>query len=228
MLIRSLPTKVALDALAETPGLLTLGLGGDAAEPIRIDLFAGTGRLLVAGPPRSGRSNALRVLLVQLLGQSVRVLVAAPRRSPLTGIARERGCRILTPEDAVWPADVLCDDLGATARTAVLVDDSEAFLDTAVGDALASYARAAPPLLAVVAAGRSEEIAVIYRGIAAEVRRARCGLLLQPGPIDGELVGLRLPRRRHPGPAGRGFLVGDGCWSLPEASEPTPIQVAVP
>jgi len=111
--------------------------------------------------------------------------------------------------------------------TLLLVDDSDAFLDTLVGDALSAAVRAAPAGLAAVVAGSSDDLPLTYRGIAAEVRRSRCALVLQPGPGDGDLVGRRLPQRRGVRTAGRGVLIGDGAWGAGFTAEPIPIQVAL-
>jgi S-DNA-T family DNA segregation ATPase FtsK/SpoIIIE len=81
----------------------------------------------------------------------------------------------------------------------------------------------------VVAAARSDELAATYRGIAVDVRRSRCGILLRPQPVDGELLGVRLPRRPTSDPPGRGVMVGDPSWGLLfESGDPVPIQVATP
>ena len=56
-----------------------------------------------------------------------------------------------------------------------------------------------------------------------------CGLLLRPGPVDGEILGVRLPRRAASGPPGRGVLVGDPAWGPAfDDGDPVPIQVAQP
>lgn len=219
--LRSLPSRIALDALNPTPGRFTIGAGGDAAEAVSVDLFAGAGRLLVAGPARSGRSSALHTLLVQAVREGVAVVVAAPRRSPLVSAAEYHGIAVVAPDAAPRAAG-----LPAHPRTLLLVDDSEAFLDTVVGDALAASVRAAPAALAAVVASNSDDLALTYRGVAAEVRRSRCALVLAPGPGDGDLIGRRLPRRHGPMPPGRGVLVGDRAWGT-EFAEPVPIQVAV-
>ena len=112
-------------------------------------------------------------------------------------------------------------------RTLLLVDDSEAFRDSHVGDAIAASMRAAPAALAAVVAADSDDLPLTYRGVAAEVRRSRCALVLQPGPGDGDLIGRRLPRRRGQQQKGRGVLMGDSAWGA-EFSEPVPIQVALP
>jgi S-DNA-T family DNA segregation ATPase FtsK/SpoIIIE len=111
----------------------------------------------------------------------------------------------------------------------VLVDDSEAFADTAVGERLTSWTRNADGALATVVSGRPDDVATSYRGLAYEVRRSHCGILLRPGPVDGELLGVRLPRRPSTGPPGRGVVVGEPGWGpMFEDGEPLAIQVATP
>ena len=63
---------------------------------------------------------------------------------------------------------------------------------------LTDWVRAARAPVAAVVAGRAEDLATCYRGVAAEVRRSRCGLLLRPGPLRR-----RTARRAPPAPAGR-------------------------
>jgi S-DNA-T family DNA segregation ATPase FtsK/SpoIIIE len=80
-----------------------------------------------------------------------------------------------------------------------------------------------------VVAGRADDLATTYRGVAADVRRSHCGILLRPGPVDGELLGVRLPRRPSSGPPGRGIAIGDPAWAaMFDDGEPVPIQVAEP
>ncbi len=212
--LRRLPRSVRTAELPATEAWL-LGVGGDAAEPITLDLAAGAGRLLVAGPPRSGRSNVLCSILAQTRLQPV--LVAAPARSPLARAARQRNIAVLDPagERVELPAHGL-----------LLVDDCEAFADSEAGDALIAWLRCDDPRRVAVVAGRSDAMAVNFRGLAAEVRQSRCGVLLQPGPLDGELLGVSLPRSRAAPIPGRGVLVPDPAWQLGDA--PIPIQVAVP
>ncbi len=65
-----------------------LGLAGDQAQPLIFDPFATVGRLLVAGPPRSGRTTVLRSLAHQAGALGICTVVAAPARSPLAATAR--------------------------------------------------------------------------------------------------------------------------------------------
>ena len=66
------------------------------AAPIGVDLLGAGARLLIAGPPRSGRSTALRTLLAQTASRR-RPIVAAPPRSPLRAGRRERRRRRARP-----------------------------------------------------------------------------------------------------------------------------------
>jgi S-DNA-T family DNA segregation ATPase FtsK/SpoIIIE len=218
--LRALPARIARNELPGAAGLVRLGVGGDTAEPIAIDLFTGGARLLIAGPTRSGRTTALRSILAEVRACPVAVVVAAPQRSPLVDLAAEFSCQVVLPDDS---ANI---DLPTSGPAILLMDDSERFLDTPAGDALTSWVRDCPPGLAVVAGGRTADVALAYRGVAAEIRRARCALLLQPDTVDGELVGIRLRRSHGHAPPGRGVLVGDPAWGA--GADPIPIQVAVP
>jgi S-DNA-T family DNA segregation ATPase FtsK/SpoIIIE len=235
--IRSLPSRVAAatiahkaaaaDSAAPSTTYVVLGVGGDDHSPIGVDLFAGDGRLLVAGPPRSGRTTALRLILHQVCvaGHAASLWVAAPRRSPLLAVAAARGIKIVTPDDP--PATV---ESPGQSPLLLLVDDSEAFLDSPVGDALSELLRRGAHGGAAVVAAHSDELAVTYRGIAHEVRRSRAGLLLQPGPGDGELLGLRLGRARPARQPGRGVLAVEQAQlrQLSGGTGVIPIQVALP
>ena len=201
-------------------GTVWLGVGGDAAEPVGVRLFGRSGgndaRMLIAGPPRSGRSTVLQLIAAQLDGQAtteeLEMVCFAGPRSGLRRWAQGRGRPVLSPDDR---ADVSAQravqpPLSTGRATVVLLDDCESFVDSPVGDWLTDLIRAEHPRLAVVVSGRSDETVLAFRGIAAEVRRARTGVLLQPGPSDGDLFGISLPLRSPSMPVGRGLLVAAG------------------
>lgn len=219
--VRPLPPRVRLEELPAAPGRLVLGLAGDDPAPVFADPFAGPGRWLVAGPPRSGRSTLLRLLAEQAHAAGIATLVAATERSALLPAARACGIPTLGP-------DGVATSLPARP-TLVLVDDGETFTDTAAGACLVEWARDHALPVALVVAGRTDDLATSYRGVAAEVRRHRIGVLLRPGPLDGELFGIRLPRQVSAGPPGRGVAVADSGWGASFADgRPVPIQVATP
>jgi S-DNA-T family DNA segregation ATPase FtsK/SpoIIIE len=218
IVIRPLPLDVRLDELAPVPGQVLLGVGGDAAEPVAVHLTAGS-TLLVAGPPRSGRTTVLRSLLAQL--DPARTQVAAPARSPLAAEAAAAGATLLGSVDDLIEA--------GAGPTTVLMDNLERFEDSPLAERLAARVREGADGLIVVASARSDEIATAYRGIGAALRRNRCGLLLRPGPVDGDVLGLRLPRHHEVVPPGRGLLVGDPAWGQRfTTGAPIQLQVARP
>jgi DNA segregation ATPase FtsK/SpoIIIE, S-DNA-T family len=222
-----LPEVVSLDNLAATgstghPTALRLGLRADDHTPALHDLVDGGGALLVAGPPRSGRSSALLLVAGQQAGREVAVV--CPRRSPLAAQGERLGAVALPADDQGRAAEML-DAMTRPDGTppVVLVDDVDLLGDGPLADRLAALARLARDGRALlVLAGPTEALIAAFRGPIAEVRRGRAGLLLQPsGPHDGELFGIRLPRRdASHDPPGRGWLAGHG--------EAVAIQVAAP
>lgn len=222
--VRPLPARVALGDLAADASTIRLGLGGDAATTVGIDLSGGARRLLVAGPPRSGRSTVLTTLATEASRTGWSIVVAAPTRSPLRALAAGRGWLGVdpgTPATAVHPP--------AGRRVLLLVDDATEFDHTDAGERLLRWVRNPTADIAVALSGRPDELATSFRGLGAEVRRARCGVLLRPGPIDGDLLGVRLPRAAPAHPAGRGWCVGEPAWgALFSSGEPVALQVALP
>lgn len=179
-----------------------LGVGGDDARPVWAELFCDHARFLIAGPPLSGRSTTTVMIARQALAAGLDMLVAAPPRSPLAAWANRHGIDVLTPDSP--GADSAC---AAFAGRLVLIDDAERFNDTASGSFLTEVATS--HRAAVIAAARSEDVTMSFRGPAVAVRRHRTGLLLQPSPADGELFGVRAGLHRLAPVPGRGLLVTD-------------------
>ena len=70
---------------------------------------------------------------------------------------------------------------------------------------------------AIVVAGTTDRLAATYRGVTAEARRNRCGVLLcSSSPLDGDLFGVRVARAAEQRP-GRGVLVVNGRTSPVQA-----------
>jgi S-DNA-T family DNA segregation ATPase FtsK/SpoIIIE len=225
--IDPLPELVTLEEVVaagavDCARMLRVGLRVEDHTPALHDLTDGGGTLLVAGPPRSGRSSALLLIAAQLAGGPVALL--CPRRSPLTGLGTRPGVVTLPADDQEHAAAILAAMTPAEGPPpAVLVDDVDLLGDGPLADRLTSLARTARDGHSLlVLAGPTDALMAAFRGPVAEARRARAGLLLRPsGPHDGELFGIRLPRRdaRHD-PAGRGWLAVHG--------EAVAVQVATP
>jgi S-DNA-T family DNA segregation ATPase FtsK/SpoIIIE len=215
IVVRCLPQLVRDTDLPHRSGIV-IGVGGDRAEPVEIDIFSGARRLLVAGPARSGRTTLLRSIGLQA-PKDARVLVLVRPRSALATFAERHGWETLSPDSTLLAHN-------GGERLLVLVDDAERLADSPAADHLASWLREDPDGVAAVVAGRTEDLTITYRGLAAEIRRSRVAVLLQPSILDGELVGASLPRTQPEPIAGRGVLLADPAWRDPA---PIPIQIAM-
>ncbi|WP_167583783.1 FtsK/SpoIIIE domain-containing protein [Kineococcus rubinsiae] len=205
-----LPDAVALAGLTADPAgvLVPLGVGGDDATEVGLPV---DGTVVVAGPPGSGRSTALRTLALGLRGRAVLVTADPAARQGL-------GVPVLGPGDG---AD-LAQRLGAEPGTVVLVDDVLRLLDTPVEEVLLRRA-ATGAALRIVASADGTELAGSFRGLPAALRSARTVLLLgRGGTVPADLLGRRPVLSPAPGP-GAGFLVVDGTWTAVRVAAPAPL-----
>ncbi|GAA2487937.1 FtsK/SpoIIIE domain-containing protein [Terrabacter carboxydivorans] len=206
--ITALPERVEARTMPPFTDGLWLGLGGDDAVPTLLPLAGGRGRVLVAGPLRSGRSSTLAVIGAGLVAQGRHVAVVCPRRSPLSTWAAASGVLQLTHLDA----DDLVAARQADADLCVLVDDGELVDGSPVERALLEMARLVDTTEgAVVLAAELTRANGAFRGLVPEVARDGLGVLLgASAPSDGDVLGVRLDPGtvRRPG---RGHLVVDGC-----------------
>lgn len=195
-----------------------VGVGGDELGPVGVDLAADGPAFVIAGPPGSGRSTALLTMGRSLLSAGTELVVVTGRRSPLRDLAGEPG---VLGAFGLRDAAALGDCLDAVDKPfAVLVDDAEAVHDSGIDRAVMALLHPADERpRAVVVAGSSADLASQFRGLGADARRNRLGLLLWPGPGDGDLLGARVPRSSDHLP-GRGILVARG--------RQVPLQVALP
>ena len=199
---------------------VTLGVGGDELAAVTIDLLDFGPGFLIAGPPRSGRSTTLATVAAGLRAAGWRVVAVTPRDSVLRDYAHE------TFDATQFGVVDAAFDRGL-GRLAVLVDDAEIVAESpaaVVLDRLMRTARDSGHL--VVIAGTTEELSVGFRGFVVDVRRARTGLLLAPrGPLDGEVLGVRLPRQTGEAvPVGRGQLIVRGVATQLQVALPPPIE----
>jgi S-DNA-T family DNA segregation ATPase FtsK/SpoIIIE len=201
--------------------LLTLGVGGDELAPVTIDLLESGPGFLIAGPPRSGRSTALATIAAGLRDSGWRVVAVTARDSVVREYAHE------TIDVSQLGADSAFDR--GLGRLAVLVDDAELVAESPAAGALDRLTRSARDSgHLIVIAGTTEELSVGFRGFMVDVRRARTGLLLAArGPLDGEVLGVRLPRNTGgSAPVGRAQLIVRGAITQLQVALPTPIERA--
>jgi len=193
------------DAVAGDP---VLGLAAETLEPLG---FAADGVLLVAGPPGSGRTNALAWSAVALRRAvpTLTIVHLGPVGSVLAGHHAVHRSAL-----GAGPVEAAVRELLATpeATCAIILESVASFLSTP----------AEPMLLALLRQQRgaggcviAEEQVVGWAGAAPlllELRSARRGLVLQPEPGDVEsLLRVALPRTSgEPVPPGCGLFVEAG------------------
>jgi S-DNA-T family DNA segregation ATPase FtsK/SpoIIIE len=162
---------------------LPVGLEVATLEPAWLQWYPGE-HVLIAGPPRSGRSSALATVakLATAARPGLRIAAVSPR-CPLADL----------------PADL---DL-------LLVDDAER-VDDPTGR-LAGLLRRGD--VRVAAAGRADAVRSAYGHWTQQVRLSRSGVLLRRHvDLDGDLLGALLPRRLAStlSATGRGVLIANG------------------
>lgn len=200
------------------PWPLPVGLGGCDLEPISL-LLHHAEHVLVAGPPRSGRTTALLTVAAAARATipGLTVVTVTPNGTDLRaggpGAAMADESRLV---DHALDADLsgLEALLGATGPALVLVDDAELVPDGhGVLERVVGSRRAGAT---VVAAGRADALRSSYTPWLRLLRQSRCGVFLQPDvDLDGDLLGVRLPRRQAaPSRPGRGYLVQSGSTRL--------------
>jgi S-DNA-T family DNA segregation ATPase FtsK/SpoIIIE len=218
-----LPELVALDTIERAvlpEHLVPLGIEDDTLGVGCLPVRRGD-HVLVAGPARSGRTSALALLARQLRRRHPAAWVGGvvPRPGEGGGLA------------AFAEFDAVGRDLSVLGSQAdrpgfLLVDDAELVDDP--GGLLAARLASLDPDLQVVAAGRPEALRS-YGHWTQHVRRSRLGVLLRPDPlVDGDLLGVTLPRGRRPLTSpGRGYLVADSSCVLAQLASARSAAVSV-
>jgi len=197
-----LPAADVVLTARETPDGWVLPVGVDTrdGEIVALTLRRG-GSLAVLGPPGSGRTSLLRTMAAGLAAADPDVprFAIGPRPGGLDGLA-------IAPSS---PADVpawLDQILAPGGQRVVFVDDADR-LDGPSFVRLAEAAGAAP--VAVVVAGAPDALRAAGHW-ARPLVRTRSGVLLAPGPGDGDLLRINLPLRTTVPTPGRGLVVVDG------------------
>ncbi|QGQ18862.1 hypothetical protein GC089_05925 [Cellulomonas sp. JZ18] len=200
----TLPASVAPPEDPAPAGPLALGVGGDAGDVVHVDERR---TLVVAGPPGSGRTQALRTVARGWAGRGHRVLRVAgdaPAPGPeADGVWTTVDAAGLADSGATGPAD-------GRPRAVVVVDDVDELERTrpAVADALEALLSDDAVHVAALAT-TTAHAAGAFRGPVARALRGRQVLVLDPHDVDAAALlgpsGLLHadPARRVPG---RGVL----------------------
>ncbi|KAB1144189.1 cell division protein FtsK [Streptomyces luteolifulvus] len=193
------------------------GIGGDEIVGFGPDLSAGVPTFVIAGPAKSGRSTVLMNFARSFLNQGIRLVVAAPRQSPLRQLDGTDGVLKVFTGDDIDEDDFeeLIDQASLEEPIAVLVDDGEILEDCdAESQMKRIVSRGAERGLALVIAGDEEDVCSGFSGWQVDAKKGRRGILLSPQESSsGDLIGVRLSRSMVGGQVapGKGMLhLGDG------------------
>jgi S-DNA-T family DNA segregation ATPase FtsK/SpoIIIE len=177
--VQSLPAEVTgVDLARLTAGAmsdstaLVLGLSADNLATSTLLVPKGD-HVFIGGAAATGKSTSLRRL--------VAAWAEVHPGGQIVDVDRRTG---LTVEDIVcW-----------TAPTLVAIDDADR-VDDRLG-VLAGLVNDPPVGVMVIAAARLDAVRSSYGHWTREVARSRCGIILtSPGEVDGDLLGVTLPRR---------------------------------
>ena len=225
--VDALPTRISFAEVCEldpqfaapSPMWAMVGAGGDELSPAGLDVTEDGPGIVVAGPPRSGKSTTLLTMAQSLLRASTPILLITPRRTPLRALDGTPG--VLGVLGADFTAEFLRETLNPLERYVVLVDDAEMLFEAenaGILERIILTGRDADHGL--ILAGTTGDLARCYTGFIPTALKSRAGVLVAvESPGDGDLFGVRLPRNAGPGPLGRGLLIRPGTAA--------PVQLAV-
>jgi S-DNA-T family DNA segregation ATPase FtsK/SpoIIIE len=201
--------------LQSEPWQLPVGIRESDLAPALLEIYEGE-HVFIAGPARSGKSTLLLAMAQSVQTACVPVWGICGRRSPLPTAGLDK-CAVGADEVAAMLASARLH----RGPLVLLVDDAEKFDDN--DQAIAGILSARASDLLVVAAGRSDDLRGLYSHWTKTLRKARCGVLLQPNiDYDGELLGVSLPRRAPVAVTpSRGYLVSGGTVEFLQAMGPS-------
>ncbi|MHB8190872.1 MAG: FtsK/SpoIIIE domain-containing protein [Ferrimicrobium sp.] len=213
--IVSLSTIKVITSVNDFSHRVLVGVGGNGRAVKVVDFKRSGPGVLVVGGPRSGRSNTLMSFGHSLLGNGYSVLWLYNRPSPLSSLGQIKGV-IGSVDLRKTGVEVLGPYLRGVQRTAVLVDDVDNLDDIGVLDALTKFYKTAhDDGNVIIASGGVSEIASSFRGLAAEIKKARCGVVLNPSSSeDGLALSTKIPATKLANtPIGRAVLIDQGSVS---------------
>lgn len=225
--IGQLPDAISVDKLgahadlSHEPWRIPVGLGEQNLRPVFLEIYEGE-HILVAGSTRSGKSTML-LAFKEILEQAHAadgqekpdVWAICSRRSPLSTVNFDH----LAVGEAEIPS--LTAQIRLINRpTILLIDDADSFADA--DKSIGNLVDNPPPGLCIIAAGRADELRTLYNHWTKNLRKAKCGILLQPNvDMDGDLLGAKLPRKAPVElTQGRGYAVSNGTVQLIQAVQP--------
>ncbi|MFB7514772.1 hypothetical protein [Streptomyces sp. NPDC056144] len=180
-----------------TPTLWALaGITGEERRACGPDLATGTApAFIVAGPPGSGRSTALVNISRSLLAAHARVVLVAPKASPLREAAGQGGVVDCFVRDDLSTAELEAALSSASPEEPVVVvmDDAEVLDKCDAGRLLKSVVQHGFEEGTALVVGCREDKLPFGFGWLEETKRAHRGLLLSPQERStGDAIGIRI------------------------------------
>ena len=210
-----LPERVDATSLPRAEGMarVHLGIADDDLVPFALAL---DGPLLIAGPPRSGKTTTIGTLARGLDAAIARpqLVLATNRRNPLSALRWDHMGTDETSSVAALTA-VLSKPTPAEGLV-IMIDDVLDFVGTPVEALLRQVLdRSRTEPIVLVAAGDIQGLRGAFADWLRTLRSYGRGVLLQPNvDLDGDVLATRLPRRRIVSVPGRGYVVDRGGASL--------------
>jgi len=212
--IGSLPTELRADQLpAAIDGLPVIGISEDLLGPKG---FEPVGTFVVAGPPRSGKSNALRALMASMarFDPDAKFFHFGGRRAVLRDFRSWTGAA-LGVDDARALAKELTGIVGdetIPGRLVVVIENVTEFADSDAERPLKELFQAINRSdHFLMGDGDVSQLGSGY-GFIGDFKGGRRGIVLKPDTYDGDsLFKVPFPRvQRHEFPEGRGLFVENG------------------
>ena len=212
--IGALPTRLAVadlpDRLGEFPVL------GVAEDTLQARDFDPAGSFVVAGPPQSGKTTALRALITSMvrLDPDVKLFHFGGRRAQLKDFAPWMRSAT-TPDDAKELATELAElvaDETITHRLMIVVEDVPQFADSAAERPLKALFQAINRSDHLLVGDADVNQVTSGFGLVGDFKGGRKGIILKPDAFDGDAVfKVPFPKvKRSDFPVGRGIFVQAG------------------
>lgn len=212
--VGSLATEYAPSALPKSiSGQAVLGISEDTLEPIGFDPV---GAFVLAGPPASGRSNALAwfVRSVEAAVPSVTRYYFGSPRSSLSSAPGWEATAVTIDDAAALAKEVasVVADSTTTGKVVIVIEQLSDFLSSSADGAMVEMIKAVKRSDHFVLAESETGTWGSSWPLLAEVKSARTGFLLQPESMEGDtILKTALPRvSRSEFPPGRGYFISRG------------------
>jgi len=212
--IRSLPTTVHLDDLINgNPGVPAFGISDENLDVVSL---RPEGTFVIAGGPSSGRTNATLVLsrALKRSDPNARLICLSPRPSLLTSEGSFAECA-RNVEEVKQLTTRLIDDHSIDHRPGTLgvfIEALSEFYQTPAEAQIIALVKALRRTGQLVVAESETSTWQSSAPLYSELKSGRTGLLLQPEPIEGDLIYKsalpRIPRAEFP--PGGGYHIQAG------------------